>query len=241
MKIRIAIIFFLATSAIPVVSFSQQAYLHYQDGLVSVNCIDASLEEIFLQLKIQADIELILEDSVKSKKLNANFTKELLQLAVQRLLDSTDVNYVIMMDSTNWSLVSKVFVGAGGGHASKGGVLPPRATVQPLSTAEDNYDYSDNMIDTKEANAVEFANRKQDPSAPELEMPPNSSVSRANEPVYLPAPPSYPRSPFTPGPGASPFGALTPFNPEGADLTTLPDNSNPNPVPPEIQRQKEKK
>ena len=256
MKTRRAILVLMPTVAISAASFAQPANVHYQDGLVSVECTNASLEQVFRQIEAQAGIELILEDSVKSKRLTASLTAEPLQLAVQRLLDGAEVNYVVLMDTANWSRVSKVFVGAGGGSASRGGALPPRAPVRPpapVEPVEDDYDDFDNMEDDE---FDEFGDLEEDPDAMDAEMPPDAPPPAATDPGYLPPPQSFPRSPFAPGPGASPYGVPAPFDPGGAGGTTQPGNSNqgnppppatfpftdqygqPIPVPPEMQQQR---
>ena len=205
---------------------AQSVSVSQRNGLVTIQCDNAPLSSVFEQLEQQAGIELILEDSVKSKRLTANLADVPLAMAVSRLLEGVGVNYAVMMDPTNWGQVNKVFVGAGGGGAGR--PLPPRGAPAPEPPEEpyDDYENTDPMDDP--GFDVPGDEMLEEPAQDfdEFQSPPGSSPV----PSFLPPTPSYPRSRFTPGlprntpqPGqggsASP-GGTRPANPPPAVLNT---------------------
>ena len=77
---------------------AQPVAVTFDAGLVSISCQNAPLSAVFDVLEEVTGMELILEDAVKSTKLNADLTDVPLAMAVQRLLEGNGVNYAVMMD-----------------------------------------------------------------------------------------------------------------------------------------------
>ncbi len=161
---------------------------------------------------------LTLEDEVKSKRLSANLVGLPVSMAVSRLLEGVGVNYIVMMDPSDWGRVDKIFVGAGGGGPARAaGPVQARTPMvpeeQPVDEAfeevppEDFEEGADGMDPGGMGDAIgsrarrgaggnalpdEFGGRK-DPS--ELKRLRGARRCRSS---FLPRS-QFPRSSFTPG------------------------------------------
>jgi hypothetical protein len=159
---------------------------------------------------------------VKSKRLSANLVDLPLPMAIARLLEGIGVNYIVMMDPSDWARVDKIFVGGGGGGTSRA-AGPVRATVAP-EPADEAFEEAppENFGDGVPADVSDAI----DPGAqamPGNDVPPEDMAESPDEfgtaedsgaagppgssplPDFLPPAQSFPRSNFTPGlPRANP-------------------------------------
>lgn len=248
-------------------SEAQPLQVAHRNGLLSIECRDASLSTVFERIENETGIELTLEDEVKAKKLTANLVELPVAMAVARLLEGVGVNYIVMMDSSDWARVDKIFVGAGGGGPARaagqvrGPVVPEEPAEEafeeaPPESFEDGMegapdDMGDAMDPGVEAapedmpqNPDEFGGGE-DPGA--FGGPPGSSPL----PDYLPPAQQFPKSSFTPGlprTNQRPQGSMAPQQqtpqqaPGDVPPATFPFTDpfgRPIPVPPGMNQQKQ--
>ena len=196
------------------VAEAQSLSVSYRNNLITIRCDNAALGQVFEQIKSATGMELFLEEPIKSKRLTADIEAQPLNLAVERLLAGVGVNYAMMYDQEDWRQVAKLFIGAGGGPVASRqpapGVSSGRATrrAQPI---EDNYDESEEFEDGYEEEdpfEEDFVDDEGDFDETE-----DFDEGLDEEPAgggYLPPPPDFPRSSFTPGLESSPFGTQQP-------------------------------
>jgi len=219
----------------------------FDNGLLSIHCRNAPLSSVFEQIEDVAGVELILEDAVKSKRLDADLEELPVAMAVQRLLEGSGVNYIVMMDPHDWGRVGKVFVGAGGGGPSRPAPPPRRPAVRPAEPADDfdDLDDAEEMDDFDDTNDMD-GDLVDDPDAEDpgaFPSPPGSSPI----PNYLPAQQSFPRSNFTPGPPSTVQPRQQTPNPSGNPSASPPPATfpfmdalgRPIPIPPDVQQQQQ--
>ncbi len=225
---------------------AQPVQVSFENGLLTINCRNATLSSVFEKIEQVAGVELILEDAVKAKRLTAEFQAVPVAMAVQRLLDGGGVNYAVMMDPRDWGRVDKVFVGAGGGGPARS-AAPPRRPPPP-EPVEDDYDDFDDFDDGSMDDMDELVddpdaefNDEMDPTDPGgFAAPPGSSPV----PSYLPPQQAFPRGNFTPGlPGPSSTPPSTRQEQPGqaapppATMPFMDALGRPIPVPPEMNQQ----
>jgi len=211
---------------------SQSTSVSYHGGLITIRCSNATLEQVFEQIKSETGLELFLEDPVKSKRLTADIEAQPVNQALERLLAGAGVNYAMMFDREDWQRVDKIFIGEGGGAvaSSQPGQNPqnrrsartPRRRPEPV---EDDYDDEpeEDLEDPDDFDQMEDAEGDFQDEAP----------APAADPGYLPPPPAFPRSSVTPGLESSPFG-VQPGN-SGAEQSqpAQPGSASPSrPAPP---------
>ncbi len=187
---------------------SQSTSVSYQGGLITIRCSNATLEQVFEQIKSETGLELFLEDPIKSKRLTADLEAQPVNQALERLLAGAGVNYAMMYDREDWQRVDKIFIGEGGGAVASSQPAPNRRNTRrarrrpvPVEPAEEDFeddpedmDDPDDFDDTSDDAEGDFQNEAPAPAA---------------NPGYLPPPPAFPRSSATPGLESSPFGAQT--------------------------------
>ena len=229
-----------------------QAEVYYAGGLLTIRCNEIPLAQIFEQIKTEAGIELILEDSIKNTRLTANIDAQPANLALERLLEGSGVNYAMSFDRQDWTRVTKIFIGSGGGgpsspapQASSSRTPTRRRPARRTQPADEYQDEADMMMEDEELANEEFP----DELGPDegFEAPGGQAPSDFNRPA-----PNYPRSPFTPGlesnnpvgttnpqgqPGAQPQQEGEPGNPPPAYYPFLDPFGRPIPVPPGAQQQ----
>jgi hypothetical protein len=196
------------------ISRAQPVQVTHGNGLVTIQCKDAPLFSVFQRIEDETGIDLTLEDEVRAKKLTANLVDLPVAMAVARLLEGVGVNYVVMMDPSDWGRVDKIFVGAGGGGPARASG-PVRGPVAPEEPVEEDFeeappetfegmeaipdDTGDAMDPGMEVPMEDMAENPdefggvEDPGA--FGAPPGSSPL----PEFLPPTQSFPRSSFTPG------------------------------------------
>ena len=103
---------------------SQSTSVSYRGGLITIRCSNATLEQVFEQIKSETGLELFLEDPVKSKRLTADIVAQPVNQALERLLAGAGVNYAMLYDSEDWQRVDKIFVGEGGGAVASSQPAP---------------------------------------------------------------------------------------------------------------------
>ncbi len=191
---------------------AQSLSVSYQDNLITIRCDNAALVQVFERIKSATGMELFLEEPIKNKRLTADIEAQPLNLAVERLLAGVGVNYAMMYDQEDWRQVTKLFIGAGGGPvASSQPAASPRQATRAPQPIEDAYDPSEEFDDGFEPeedildDESEFGDDELDEGF-EAEEPAGQD--------YLPPPPNFPRSSFTPGLETSPFGTSTTEQPE---------------------------
>jgi len=242
-------------------AWAQPASVTHHDGLLTIECKDAPLSSVFGLIEKEAGVELVLEDEVKSKKLTASLDDLPVAVAVQRLLEGAGVNYIVMMDPSNWGRVGKIFVGAGGGgparsvQARRGPVAvePPEEVYEDTADAFDPADAGNVPGDGTENADIDPSQNPEEFGAPDaanggLQNPPGSSPV----PDFFGKQQTFPKSNFTPGPGVSPFGgqqqqpSMQPQpqqqqqNPSTAPPATFPFTDpfgRPIPIPPGMNQQ----
>ncbi|MFQ5789248.1 MAG: hypothetical protein ACE5JI_02115 [Acidobacteriota bacterium] len=203
----------------------------YENGLLTVKCTEAPLEQVFESIKASTGLELLLEKSIKKTRLTADIRAEPFNLAIERLLEGSGVNYAMFLDREDWRRVAKIFIGGGGGGpaASNSPVrasqqpsrrTPGRRPPRPPETAEEDFEGA--SFDS--AIALEGAE-----DAPDPRRPGQGETEPGLSPGFVPAPPSFPRSTATPGLESSPF--QTRPNTQGGAGATTP-GSNPAPYYP---------
>jgi hypothetical protein len=234
----------------------------YRAGLVTIQCSNAALSSVFERIEAETGIELTLEDEVKSKKLSARLTDVPVAMAVARLLEGVGVNYIVMMDPSDWGRVDKIFVGAGGGGPARA-AGPVRGPVAPEEPVEEEFEEAppESFEDGTEVPGDMDA---MDPGA-DMEAPPEDMGENPEDfggqdpstfgppgssplPDYLPPAQQFPRSSFTPGlPRANqrPQGGVTEPQqpqPEEAPPATFPFTDpfgRPIPIPPGMNQQQQ--
>ena len=220
---------------------AQPVTVTFDAGLVSISCQNAPLSAVFDVLEEVTGVELILEDAVKSTKLNANLTDVPLAMAVQRLLEGNGVNYAVMMDPRDWGRVDKVYVGAGGGAPARRAAPPPRRAPQPRpQPVEDDYDdYDDEMDDFFQDDMDDMDDNQMEDDENPFPTPGSSPV-----PSYLPPQQSFPRSSFTPGLAQQQQQPLQPSGanpPPPATFPFMDALGRPIPIPPNQQQQQQQR
>ena len=90
-----------------------------RDGLLSVECANAPLPSVFESIGTAASIQLTLEGNLQSRRLTADFTDLPVTKAVRRLLDVVSVNYIVMMDPSDWDRVGTIFISTGEGGPTR--------------------------------------------------------------------------------------------------------------------------
>lgn len=190
---------------------AQPVEVTHLNGLVTIQCKNAPLSSVFERIEEATGIELTLEDEVKSKRLTANLVGLPVAMAVARLLEGMGVNYIVMMDPSDWGRVDKIFVGAGGGGPARAAV-PVRGSVpaepvdeafeeappESLEGGTDPGDMGDAVDPGLEAPPEDVQSPDESGAGQDqgdMAAPPGSSPL----PDFLPPPQSFPRSSFTPG------------------------------------------
>jgi hypothetical protein len=253
MKKRVISICLFSCLLVPVLA-QGQAEVSYTGGLLTVRCNEIPLSQVFEQIQTQTAMELILEDSIKATRLTANLEAQPVYLALERLLEGSGVNYAMSFDPQDWTRVTKIFIGSGGESPSPPSApqanssrrptrrLPARR-AQPADEFEDEAD----MLEDEE---LEDFPDEFDPG--EGFEPPE--MEGGESPSFGTRPPSYPRSPFTPGIESNPFNPNPqqdrpraepqeedPSDPPPAYYPFLDPFGRPIPVPPGTQQQRPKK
>lgn len=211
---RIVSIFSLGAALLSVspVSEAQPVQVTHRSGLVTIQCKDAPLFSVFEAIESETGIELTLEDDVKSKKLSANLVDVPVGMAVARLLEGVGVNYIVMMDPTDWARVDKIFVGAGGGGPARA-AGPVRGPVVPEEPVEEAFEEAPAESFEEGVEGMEPGDvLEPGVEAPPEEMPQNPDEFVGGEdsgafappgssplPDFLPPAQSFPKSSFTPG------------------------------------------
>ena len=104
----------------------------FTDGRISIRCDNESLGQVFDQIKAATGVELILDGSVRNTRLTAVLVDEPVNLALERLLEGTGLNYVMLMDRTNWQRVAKMYIGSGQGSSGPASARAPVPASRPL-------------------------------------------------------------------------------------------------------------
>lgn len=211
---------------------AQSTSVSYQGGLITIRCSNATLEQVFEQIKSETGLELFLEDPIKSKRLTADIEAQPINQALERLLAGAGVNYAMMFDREDWQRVDKIFIGEGGGAVASSQPAPsrrsqprrPRNRQVPVEPTEDDYEEDPEDMDDPD----DF-----DDAGDDAEGDFQDEAPAPADPGYLPPPPAFPRSSFTPGLESSPFG-VQPGN-SGAEQSqpAQPGSASPSrPAPP---------
>lgn len=187
---------------------AQSLSVAYRGNLLTIRCDNASLGQVFEEIGSKTGLELFLEDAVKSIRLTADIDSEPLNYAVERLLAGAGVNYAMMYNREDWQQVEKLFIGEGGSAlASSQPAATGRATrrVQPL---EDAYDPTEEYEDGyPEEDYLEEDYFEDESGFEETDEFGDETVEEdPGGQGFVPEPPSFPRSRFTPGLETSPFG-----------------------------------
>jgi len=222
---------------------SAQTTVSYESGLLTIRCSDAPLSQVFEQIRASTGLQLILEDAVKSRRLTADIEKQPFALAIERLLEGSGVNYAMSFDLQDWQKVAKIFIGGGGENVARAAPVPTPARTpvrrSPRRTTTPAGEDPDEMVD--EDYPEDFAEEEPDPMEDPGEFPEEEPPLEPDDPGFVPEPPSFPRSPFTPGLESSPFGTRQPQTrqPSGSPNTPPPAYypfldplGRPIPVPP---------
>jgi hypothetical protein len=258
---RVSSLYVAACLLAPVLAYGQ-AQVSYAGGLLTIRCNEIPLNQVFEQIKASTGIELILEDAIKMTRLTANIEAKPVHMALERLLEGSGVNYAMTFDPQDWTRVTRIFVG-GGGEAPATSAAPAqrattsrrpvrRTTARPAAPSDD-YEDPEEIMDDEDFGAEDFVD-DQGPDAG-IEPPEEFDESFEDPSEFSAPPPSYPRSPFTPGLESSPFGSTNRQQqtqpeaaPEGEEAPPpayypfLDRNGRPIPVPPgTVPRQPQKK
>ena len=193
---------------------AQSTSVSYQGGLITIRCSEATLEQVFEQIKSETGLELFLEDPIKSKRLTADIEAQPVNQALERLLAGAGVNYAMMFDRENWQRVDKIFIGEGGDAVASSQSAPNpsnrrnnrRARRRQALEPEDEFmeDPDEGLDDPDDFDDFDDTGDEDAEGDFQEEVP-----APAANPGYLPPPPAFPRSSFTPGLESSPFGAQT--------------------------------
>ena len=181
---------------------SQSTSVFYHGGLITIRCSDATLEQVFEQIKSETGLELFLEDPVKSKRLTADIEAQPVNQALERLLVGAGVNYAMMFDREDWQRVDKIFVGEGGGAFASSQPAPNQRNTRRARRKPQPVEQDEGLEDPSNINDYDDTGEGDGDFQDEAPAP-------AVDPGYLPPPPAFPRSSFTPGLESSPFGAQT--------------------------------
>ncbi len=185
----------------PIGSFAQST-VTYENDLLTVICTDAPLSQVFEQISKLTGMELILEDSVKSKRLTASLENQPTALTIERLLEGKNVNYAVSLDLRNWQRVAKIFIGSGGGPVAQ--AQPAQSSRRPNRERPSRRPAPDPDNMDEPQDFIEGQPGENDPGAVSEPAPaptPDTSI--------VPPAQSFPRSRFTPGLESSPFGPNT--------------------------------
>lgn len=242
-------------------ALAQPVTVTHREGLLSINCTAAPLADVFAAIEREAGVELTLEDEVKSKQLTADLVDVPVSMAVQQLLEGAGVNFVVMMDPTDWARVGRIYVGAGGGGPARSSQPLPRGPVyepEPVEPMEEEFYDDQEALEALEALEQMSDELMEDPDAMNMEMDPDqlgpdefgdefgTEAFPANPPgsspvpSYLPPAPSFPRSRFTPGlpgnsqPQQAPVQQQPGTEPPPATYPFTDPFGRPIPVPPDV-------
>lgn len=219
------------------------ATVTYKDGLVTIHCKDTPLSQVFDQLKAASGLQVILDGAVRSVRLTAEIDSQPLNFALERLLEGTGVNYAMFLDRGNWQRVAKIYIGSAGGSVARGGSSTPASTPTPPrrgpvarpADVDEGVDEDEPDGGEPESPTPADTSGEADESADENAEPPGASPAPA--PNYLPPPPAFPRSSFTPGLDSNPFGSsqpatggTPPSNPPGSAGSESTGPGNPPPA-----------
>jgi hypothetical protein len=223
---KISVSFLSILLLIPsVVSAAGTPVVSYDAGLLTVQCNETPLSEVFEQIKAATGVELILEDEIKGKRLSANIEAQPVHLAIERLLEGSGVNLVVFFDYQDFQRVDKVFIGGGGGGPAR--AAPPAASTRsnrrrPPRRSEPAEDPED-MMDMEAADDYDELNPEDiEGMEPELGT---EGAEGANP--FLPPTPNYRRSTRTPGLESSPFNNS---QQQAQPQTPNPGGNNPPPA-----------
>lgn len=100
-----------------------------ENGRWSIECNDASLQELLSEVAAVSQVELWLDEGLEAKKVSVSVSGVTMKQAVEKLLQNVKVNYVLYFDSANPEQVTKIYVGGGG--AGRPGREPSRVTRGP--------------------------------------------------------------------------------------------------------------
>ena len=190
----------------------------FNAGRVTIRCNNENLGQVFDQIKAAMGLELFLESSVRSTRLTAEIVNEPTNRALERLLEGSGLNYVMMMDRVDWQRVAKMYIGSDGGSGGRSQAPAASARREPIREVEEPEPFEE------PAPAEDFSNEnvteEPEPADPSLQQAPPPV---APGPSYLPPPQVYPRSSFTPGMETSPFAQPN----TGGAYGSNPYNANP--------------
>ena len=197
------------------VADAQSLSVSYHQNLITVRCNNVALVEVFEEIGSATGLVLFLEDPVKGKRLTADIEAQPLHRAVERLLAGVGVNYAMMFDQADWQRVAKIFIGEGGGAVASSQSSPEvgsrRAPVRGAAPAVDEAYQEEPYDEAYPAEPEEEFETAEEEIDPDETGEVDESIE-AEQPEgqdYLPPPPSFPRSSFTPGLESSPFGTAT--------------------------------
>lgn len=204
---KISVSFLSILLLIPsVASAAGTPVVSYDAGLLTVQCNEVSIAQIFEQITATTGVELILEDEVKGKRLTANIQAQPVHLAIERLLEGSGVNFVVFFDYQDIQRVDKVFIGGGGGGPARS--APTAASSRsnrrrPTRRAEPADDPEEDFMDMEEPD--EYVEDDMAPEDMEGMDPGMGTGETDGANPYLPPTPNYRRSTRTPGLESSPF------------------------------------
>ena len=184
---------------------AQSLSVSYRNNLITIRCDNASLGQVFEQIRSATGLELFLEDGVKDRRLTADIDSQPLGLAVERLLAGVGVNYAMMYDREDWQQVAKIFIGEGGGPLASSQPAAGVGATRRVQPIEDAYDpteeledpYADAYAEEEDAFAeedfVEDESGFEEADGFEDEFDDGLEEAPAGQ-DYLPPPPAFPRS-----------------------------------------------
>jgi hypothetical protein len=101
-----------------------------EKGRWSIQCRNAPLPDVLREIAAVAPMEVWLDEGVEEERVSLDVIGVTMKAAVEKLFESSKLNYVLYLDSTDAERVAKIYVGSGGGgrlgrEPTVAGTAPP--------------------------------------------------------------------------------------------------------------------
>src|SRR5919108_6191208 len=93
--------------------------LGYDEGLLSIRCVDARLATLLDEIRTATGMELIVADATPTVRVTTELQAQPVSVVIQRLLEGTGLDYVIVLDPSDGRRVAKMYLESEGGHGAR--------------------------------------------------------------------------------------------------------------------------
>jgi hypothetical protein len=103
-----------------------------ENGRLWIECREASLFQILREIAAVVPMDVLLDEGVEDEKVSLFLNGVTTKAVVERLLESSKLNYALTLDPSDSERILKIYVGSGGG----GGITAPLETEDELDAGE---------------------------------------------------------------------------------------------------------